>query len=113
MINAKIKLEIMRHAREVYPNECCGVVTQKSRVQKYHRITNVHADPENHFTMDAGEYVEALEHGEMIAVVHSHTGDGATTLPSAHDSCMCDEMGVTWIIVSLPEGDMRLSLIHI
>lgn len=109
MISAKIKLEIMRHAQDVYPAECCGVVTQKSRVQRYHRIKNVHDDPENHFLMDADEYTE-IEDGdhEIIAIVHSHTGDGATTLPSAHDTCMCDEMGVTWVIVSLPEGDMRM-----
>lgn len=31
MISAKIKLEIMTHAQEEYPRECCGVVTQKGR----------------------------------------------------------------------------------
>lgn len=107
MISAKIKLEIMRHAKDEYPREACGVITQKSRVQKYHRIKNVHPEPENHFEMDACEYAEACEHGEVIAIFHTHCGDGATTLPSAHDTCICDEMGVTWIIVSLPEGDMR------
>lgn len=108
MISAKIKLEIMQHVKEEYPKEACGVITQKSRVQKYHRITNVHDDPENHFEMDAVEYAESLDKGELIAVVHSHCGDGASTIPSAHDSCVCDEMGVSWIIVSWPEGDMRI-----
>ena len=108
MINAKIKLEIMRHANDVYPHECCGVVTQKSRVQKYHRIDNVHSDPENHFEMDAQQYADALGCGDLVSVVHSHTGYGATTLPSAHDTCVCNEMGVMWTIVSLPEGDMRM-----
>ena len=108
MINAKIKLEIMCHAKDVYPNECCGVVTQKSRVQRYHRIDNVHSDPQNHFAMDEMQYAEIEDKNEIIAVVHSHTGDGATTLPSAHDTCMCDEMQVSWVIVSLPEGDMRI-----
>lgn len=107
MINAKMKLEIMRHAQDVYPAECCGVVTQKSRVQRYHRIDNVHQDPENHFEMDAQQYADALECGELVTVVHSHTGDGATTIPSAHDECVCNEMGVVWTIVSIPEGDMR------
>uniref|UniRef100_A0A6M5C9X8 Minor tail protein n=1 Tax=Vibrio phage Vc1 TaxID=1480731 RepID=A0A6M5C9X8_9CAUD len=72
MLQAKIKLEIMRHTQEGFPLEICGVVTQKSRVQKYHRITNVHPDPENHFEMDASEYTQALDSGELIAVVHSH-----------------------------------------
>lgn len=108
MIQPKIKMAIFEHANEVYPHECCGVVTQKGRVQKYHRIDNVHEDPENHFTMDSTQYVEAIDKGEMIAVVHSHTGDGASTMPSAHDACICDEMGVSWVIVSLPEGDLRI-----
>lgn len=108
MINAKIKFEIMRHANEEHPKECCGVITQKSRVQKYHRIDNVHQDPENHFEMDSLGYVESMDSGEIIAIVHSHCGDGATTTPSAHDTCMCDETGLSWIIVSIPEGDMRI-----
>lgn len=112
MIQAKIKMAIFNHAQEVYPKECCGVVTQKGRVQKYWPIDNVHEDPENHFQMDAGEYAritDAADDGEftIISIVHSHTGDGATTLPSAHDTCICNEMGVMWTIVSLPEGDMR------
>lgn len=107
-LQAKIKLEIFQHAQDVYPNECCGVVTQRGRVQKYTPIDNVHPDPENHFDMDGTQYAEATDERDLVAVVHSHTGDGATTLPSAHDTCMCDEMEVDWVIVSLPEGDMRI-----
>lgn len=110
MIQPKIKMEIMQHAQSVYPNECCGVVTQKSRVQRYHPIDNVHSDPENHFLMDSLQYadIEGDDSRDIIAIVHSHTGDGATTIPSAHDECMCNEMGVSWVIVSIPEGDMRI-----
>lgn len=108
MLQPKVKLEIMRHTQEGFPFEICGVVTQKSRVQKYHRITNVHSDPQNHFEMDASEYAQALDIGELIAVVHSHPGDGCTTLPSVADSAQCNEMGVAWVITSWPEGDMRI-----
>lgn len=108
MYTEKVKLATILHAKDVYPNECCGVVTQKGRAQKYHRIDNVHRDPENHFEMDAQQYHDALEAGELIAVVHSHTGDGATTTPSAHDRAVCNEMGVNWIIVALPDLDWRV-----
>lgn len=109
MINAKVKLEIMRHAEEEFPRECCGVVTQKGRVQKYHRIDNIHKEPEKHFEMDHEQYADVLdlEGHTIISIVHSHTGDGATTIPSAHDTCICNEMEVMWTIVSWPEGDMR------
>lgn len=110
MLSPKIKLEIMQHVQEEYPREACGVVTQKSRVQKYHRVDNVHDDPENHFLMDAVQYAEIEDNPnwETIAIVHSHCGDGASTIPSAHDLCVCDEMAVSWVIVSWPEGDMRI-----
>lgn len=111
MLNAKIKLEVMRHAEQEYPRECCGVVTQKGRVQRYYRIDNVHDNPEEHFRMDATQYRDVMdleENGEqIISIVHSHTGDGATTIPSPADTCFCNEMGVIWTIVSWPEGDMR------
>lgn len=110
MLQARIKLEIMQHSLDVYPEECCGIVTQKSRVQRYHRIDNVHAEPEKFFELDPQQYHDALEQGEMVAVCHSHTGDGATTLPSAADRCVCNEMQVPWVIVSQPEGDMRVVL---
>lgn len=104
----KIKMAIFEHAKDEYPKECCGVVTQKGRVQKYHRIDNIHDDPENHFEMHHQQYVDASESGAVIGIAHSHTGDGATTLPSAHDSCMCNEFEIPYIIVSLPEGDLRI-----
>lgn len=110
MLQPKIKMAIFEHAKEVYPHECCGVVTQKGRVQKYWRVDNVHSDPENHFQMHPVQYAEIEDDAELttIAIVHSHTGDGATTLPSAHDKCIMNEMQVPWVIVSLPEGDLRV-----
>ena len=110
MLTGKVKLDIMRHVQDVYPQEACGVVVQKSRVQKYYPVDNVHPDPENHFHMDGEQYaaIEDLEGWEIVAIVHSHTGDGASTIPSAHDLCMCDESQVSWVIASWPEGDLRI-----
>nr|UVN04729.1 MAG: protein of unknown function DUF1175 [Bacteriophage sp.] len=108
MLTPKIKMQIMQHAKEVYPHECAGLVTQKSRVQKYHRLDNVSQDPENESMPDETQYALASLEGEPIAFVHSHTGDGATTVPSATDLCFCDESGLSWVIVSIPEGDMRI-----
>lgn len=113
MIQPKIKMQIFQHAQDVYPHECAGIITQKSRVQKYHRLDNVSETPEEHCEPDSAQYgkvvMDADESGsEVIAFVHSHTGDGATTLPSAHDKCMCNEFEIPFVIVSLPEGDMRI-----
>ena len=112
MLTPKVKLEIMRHAKEDYPNECCGVVTQKGMAQKYHRITNASKDPENEFILDASEYMNIvfnLGYSESIVyVAHSHTGDGATTRPSPADICSCNECEIPYVIVSYPEGDLRI-----
>lgn len=108
MLTDKVKADIVQHVIDVYPQEACGVVTQKSRAQRYHRIDNVHRDPENHFEMDSEQYATIEAERKIIAIVHSHTGDGASTIPSAHDTCICNEMGIPWVIVSWPEGDMRI-----
>lgn len=112
MLTPKVKLQIFQHAKEVYPHECCGVVTQKGRAQKYHRITNASKEPESEFILDSNEYADVLfelAHNESIVyVVHSHTGDGATTRPSSADICSCNECEIPYVIVSIPEGDMRI-----
>lgn len=110
MIQPKIKMAIFEHAKEVYPHECAGLITQKGRVQKYHAIDNVAEDPENQCVPDEKQYGEIMleNEGKVVAFVHSHTGDGATTIPSAHDVCMCNEFEIPFVIVSLPEGDLRV-----
>lgn len=108
MLTPKCKLEIFRHANEVYPQECCGVVTQKGMAQKYHRITNVSKTPEQSFILDAMEFMEISDNENVVYVVHSHTGDGATTRPSAADICSCNECELPYVIVSIPEGDLRI-----
>lgn len=110
MINAKVKLQIMQHTEACYPNEALGVVMQKSRVQKFYPLDNISSDPTKHGEPDHQQYHDATheDNGTMIAFVHSHPGDGATTLPSVHDVCMCNEFEVPFVITSWPEGDMRV-----
>ena len=95
MLTPKVKLQIFQHAKEVYPQECCGVVTQKGRAQKYHRITNASKDCENEFILDSNEYADITfglaDNESIVYVVHSHTGDGATTRPSPADLCSGNE----------------------
>ncbi|HEJ3485600.1 TPA: C40 family peptidase, partial [Pseudomonas aeruginosa] len=50
-------------------------------------------------------YAEAEDQGEIVAVVHSHPD--ATSRPSAADVAMCNASGLTWHILSWPEGDLR------
>ena len=113
MLTPKVKLQIFQHAKEVFPHECCGIVTQKGRAQKYHRIKNASKDPENEFILDSNEYSDIAfglaDNESIVYVVHSHTGDGATTRPSPADICSCNECEIPYVIVSIPEGDYRVN----
>lgn len=110
MIQDKLKPEIFQHVIACYPEECCGLVMQKSRVQKFVPLKNAHSDPMSHFVPDAQEYFDATNESgwEVVTLVHSHCGDGANTFPSDSDVANCNEHQIPYTIVSWPEGDMRI-----
>jgi proteasome lid subunit RPN8/RPN11 len=109
MLTPKIKMSIFAHAGEEFPKECCGVVTQRGKNQTYHKIKNVHPKPEEHFELDAQQYADIMDSETIIAIVHSHCGDGCTARPSAADTCSMNEVEIPYVIVSLPEGDMSIN----
>ena len=98
---------IMAHAAAAYPAECCGLIIQKGRVEHYIPCKNITPVPTEQFELCPEDYVAAEDRGTIIAIVHSHPGDGATTQPSELDMLQCDAHGVPWIIASWPEGDIR------
>lgn len=96
---------IVAHAAEVYPAECCGVVAQKSRVERYFPCRNIAENPTEQFHLSPEDYIAADEWGTVTGIVHSHPD--ATTQPSELDKAQCDAMAIPWHIVSYPEGDLR------
>ncbi|MDN5450627.1 MAG: C40 family peptidase [Enterobacterales bacterium] len=96
---------IVAHAAEVYPAECCGVVAQKSRVERYFPCRNIAENPTEQFHLSPEDYIAAEEWGTVTEIVHSHPD--ATTQPSELDKAQCDAMAIPWHIVSYPEGDLR------
>jgi len=89
---------IMAHAAAEYPRECCGVVAQKSRVERYFPCRNLATEPTEHFHLSPEDYAAAEEWGPVTAIVHSHPD--ATTQPSEMDKAQCDLNGLPWHIVS-------------
>lgn len=98
---------ILAHAESCHPAECCGVIAQKGRVERYFPCANLSPKPTEHFELAPLDYAEAEEWGTVAAIVHSHTGDGATTQPSELDMLQCDVTELPWVIASWPEGDIR------
>ncbi|MDC9591060.1 C40 family peptidase [Xenorhabdus sp. XENO-10] len=101
----KTLVAIFEHAKREYPNECCGVIAQKGRVEKYLPCKNLSPNPSEQFQLDPGDYLEASIWGTITGIVHSHSD--ATTQPSDLDEAQCDFTELPWHIVSYPEGDLR------
>jgi proteasome lid subunit RPN8/RPN11 len=101
--------EIVQHAREDLPNECCGMVGGRdSEASEVIRVANAAASPLR-YEMDPQEQYNALKSiedggGELLAIYHSHTKSPA--YPSQTDV----NQAVNWpdaiyVIVSLQEPD--------
>lgn len=96
---------IRQHAATEYPRECCGVVAQKSRVERYFPCRNLATEPTEQFHLSPEDYAAAEDWGTVTTVVHSHPD--ATSQPSELDMAQCDATEMPWHIISWPDGDIR------
>ena len=100
--------EIVGHAREDAPNECCGILAlEGDRAVALYRTANVEASPLR-FAIDPPEllrvYTEIDDAGRQLAIYHSHTRSAAH--PSQTDiSFAANWPGAVWVIVSLEDAD--------
>jgi proteasome lid subunit RPN8/RPN11 len=104
--------ELIAHAREDAPNECCGVVAvtpgDPVSATRIHRALNTAASPLR-FEVDGLELlhtIEAIEAdgAELGAIYHSHTR--SAPYPSQTDiNFAANWPGVEWIIVGLAGGE--------
>ncbi len=115
-ISAELVEQLVAHAREEAPNECCGVVAVQAdgaagspaRAVRVHRAVNTAASPLR-FEIDGREVlglIEAIEGGdlELGAIYHSHTR--TAPYPSQTDINFAAHWpGVEWIIVGLADGE--------
>jgi len=115
LISRALLDELIAHAREEAPNECCGVVAvdagdpdsgEAPRALRVLRAKNAHASPLR-FEIEPGELLKLWnaceELGAMGAVYHSHTRTGP--YPSQTDiNYAAGSPGVEWIIVGLATG---------
>ena len=105
--------EIVAHALEEDPNECCGILAgQDGRVTRLYRVTNVEHSPYR-YSMDGKEllatYREIEDNGWDLGVIyHSHTHSEA--YPSDTDVRIAGGTNELWpdvryILVSLMEPE--------
>jgi proteasome lid subunit RPN8/RPN11 len=103
--------ELLEHAREDAPNECCGLIGGEDGVAKtVYRARNAEAsplrynlDPQDQFRI----MTEMEERGEELAAIyHSHTASPA--YPSQTDIDLAAYPDALYLIVSLAEGERDL-----
>jgi proteasome lid subunit RPN8/RPN11 len=101
--------DIVAHAREDLPNECCGIVsTRDGQAVQVYRARNAVASPLR-FEVDPRDLIRihtAIEGAgdEMGSMYHSHVQSPA--YPSQTDVNFAQNWpGVVWLIVSLADPD--------
>jgi [CysO sulfur-carrier protein]-S-L-cysteine hydrolase len=103
--------ELLTHAREDAPNECCGLIGGSDGVAKtVYRARNAEAsplrynlDPQDQFRI----MTEMDEKGEELsAIYHSHTASPA--YPSQTDINLAAYPDALYLIVSLAPGEKEL-----
>jgi proteasome lid subunit RPN8/RPN11 len=115
LISRALLDELIAHALEEAPNECCGIVSVDAgatngqpRAARVHRAVNAAASPLR-FEVDGRELLGAIDDieragRELGAIYHSHTR--SAPYPSQTDiNFAVNWPGVEWIIVGLAGGE--------
>ena len=98
--------EIIAHAREDNPNECCGIIAgTDGRAAKLYRAINAEASPYR-YNVDPKDllriYRDLEDHGlDVLAIYHSHTHTEA--YPSPTDVSLAAWPEAYYLIVSLAD----------
>lgn len=91
-----IKAEVLLHAKETYPNECCGLaVVVKGKLQ-YKHCRNI--NPGKQFAIHPDDYAACADLGEIVGVCHSHVNESVN--PSESDLVGIESSKVPWLIVN-------------
>jgi [CysO sulfur-carrier protein]-S-L-cysteine hydrolase len=102
--------EIVAHARDDRPNECCGLLGGSGdRIATAYRTRNAFEDPMR-FNIHPSDLFQVLERElpaageELVAMYHSHPVSEAR--PSQTDINLSDNWpGTVWVICSLAEAE--------
>ena len=100
--------EIVAHAREDLPNECCGMVGgSDGEARTVYRAENAEASPLR-YSIDAKEQFRLMETiegagEELVGIYHSHTKSPA--YPSQTDVNLAGWPDAVYLIASLEDAD--------
>ena len=102
--------EMLAHAREESPRECCGMIAcEGDRAVAAHRVQNVAVNRKTAYFMDPKEQLltmQAIEDAglEVGAIYHSHPR--SEPVPSPTDVNLAKQWpGMQWIIIGLTSDE--------
>jgi len=101
--------EMVAHAREDLPNECCGMIGGRDgEATRIVRVDNAAASPLRYEMDPQGQYdaLKAIEEGgeELVGIYHSHTRSAAyPSQTDVNEAVMWPEQ--VYVIVSLADDD--------
>ncbi|MDR0701333.1 MAG: C40 family peptidase [Azoarcus sp.] len=100
-----IVADVLEHAAQTQPRECCGLaVVQRGRLH-YVACRNLAARADE-FEIAPSDWAVAEDGGEIVAVCHAHIY--ASPEPSMADQAMCEQSALPWLIVSWPGGTCKV-----
>ena len=98
-----IQNDILEHAKECYPRECCGLIVIVKGRRRYKPCRNIATGLQ--FAIHPEDYADAEDAGVIDTVVHSHPN--LSPLPSPADLVGCEQSGLKWLIISYPTGNIH------
>jgi proteasome lid subunit RPN8/RPN11 len=73
-LNKKIYESIKQHSLEMFPEECCGLLTYDNKIGiSVHPCKNVADDKRNNFVISPSDYLRTAKTGNILSFYHSHT----------------------------------------
>lgn len=91
---------IVRHAKEMYPREACGFIVKVGQIDLVIPATNIALDPEQDFLIPSNEVEWAEQHGEIVAIYHSHPDAEACFTDT--DLAASSALEIPYVCVSYP-----------
>ena len=94
--------EIIEHAKDEAPYECCGLIIGTEKNKKYNPCENLQKE-KNGFKIDPLTFLKYQLASNILYVVHSHYDQDCK--PSQYDIDNCNEIGIPYMIVSYPDQE--------
>tara|TARA_R100000231_G_scaffold24302_1_gene22625 strand:+ start:2194 stop:2541 length:348 start_codon:yes stop_codon:yes gene_type:complete len=90
--------EAFNHAKECYPQECCGLILDIEGTHTYWKCKNISGlYKEKSFVIDPIDYANGEDQGEVLGIVHSHP-DGEMGFSYA-DRLSCKYLDIPFYLV--------------